>query len=290
MLATSVISGLLVAFGGMTAVLALALTVLVLSIEDRRLPQLIEELLPDLVDGDMIFVSGTTGFDYEKMELASGVVAQCEQVLKNIEAALKSVPLIGQAAADKRQLLLKDVPPDFLHVRSGLGKAVPANVNILPALFEDEVKAVIELASLGEFTPAHLGFLEQLTGSIGVVLNTIEATMRTENLLEQSQQLTLELQTRQSELQQTNEELASKAKQLAEQNVPLEPGALIVAAVLSFTLLYTRWSLLEADVQLESDELKVYELIWKRAVATSASRTFAAVWFALTFQLKATSS
>src|SRR5213075_3207866 len=58
--------------------------------------------------------------------------------------------------------------------------------------------------------------------SLGVVLNTIEATMRTENLLEQSQQLTMQLQTRQTQLQQTNEELASKAKQLAEQNEEVE--------------------------------------------------------------------
>src|SRR4029077_13844912 len=81
---------------------------------------------------------------------------------------------------------------------------------------------VIELASLHPFTKTHLMFLEQLTQSIGVVLNTIEATMRTENLLKQSQQLTTELQTRQTELQRTNEELASKAKQLAEQNVEVE--------------------------------------------------------------------
>src|SRR5207249_12015779 len=83
-------------------------------------------------------------------------------------------------------------------------------------------KAVIELASLQTFTATHLAFLEQLTQSIGVVLNTIEATMRTEGLLTQSQQLTSELQTRQTELQQTNEELASKAKQLAEQNEEVE--------------------------------------------------------------------
>jgi signal transduction histidine kinase len=89
-------------------------------------------------------------------------------------------------------------------------------------LFEGETKAVIELASLTPFTPTHLSFLEQLTQSIGVVLNTIEATMRTESLLVQSQQLTTELQTRQSELQNTNEELASKAKQLAEQNAEVE--------------------------------------------------------------------
>ena len=98
----------------------------------------------------------------------------------------------------------------------------PKNIVVLPVLFEGETKAVIELASLEPFTATHLTFLEQLTQSIGVVLNTIEATMRTENLLQQSQQLTIELQTRQTELQQTNEELASKAKQLAEQNVEVE--------------------------------------------------------------------
>ena len=85
-----------------------------------------------------------------------------------------------------------------------------------------QVKAVIELASLSEFTASHLAFLEQLTGSIGVVLNTIEATMRTEGLLKQSQQLAGELQTQQTELQQTNEELATKAKLLAEQNAEVE--------------------------------------------------------------------
>ncbi|MGH7283559.1 MAG: response regulator, partial [Polyangiaceae bacterium] len=100
--------------------------------------------------------------------------------------------------------------------------ATPRNVVVLPVLFEDQTRAVIELASFEPFTKTHLIFLEQLTQSIGVVLNTIEATMRTENLLQQSQQLTTELQTRQIELQQTNEELASKARQLADQNVEVE--------------------------------------------------------------------
>ncbi|HTQ96484.1 MAG TPA: response regulator, partial [Candidatus Acidoferrum sp.] len=88
--------------------------------------------------------------------------------------------------------------------------------------FEDRVKAVIELASLGEFTASHLAFLEQLTSNIGIVLNSIEATMQTESLLKQSQQLATELQTQQKELQQTNEQLAQKAQQLAEQNVEVE--------------------------------------------------------------------
>ncbi len=99
----------------------------------------------------------------------------------------------------------------------------PRNVIVLPVLYEGHVKAVMELASLGGFTASHLVFLEQLTGSIiGVVLNTIETTMRTEGLLTQSQQLAGELQAQQTELQQTNEELANKAKLLAEQNAEVE--------------------------------------------------------------------
>ncbi|RYZ06194.1 MAG: response regulator [Myxococcales bacterium] len=132
------------------------------------------------------------------------------------------VGLLGQAAAEKQRILLNDVPPDYIRIHSSLGEAAPKSVLVLPVLFEGETMAVIELAALKPFTNTHLAFLEQLTQSIGVVLNTIEATMRTENLLLQSQQLTSELQTRQSELQQTNEELASKAKQLAEQNVEVE--------------------------------------------------------------------
>ncbi|MGB6960931.1 MAG: HAMP domain-containing protein, partial [Candidatus Acidiferrum sp.] len=130
--------------------------------------------------------------------------------------------LVGQCAAEKRRMLITEVPPHAVPIRSGLFKAVPLNVIVLPVLFEDRVKAVIELASLSTFTASHLAFLEQLTASIGIVLNSIEATMQTEGLLKQSQQLATELQTQQKELQQTNEQLAQKAQQLAEQNVEVE--------------------------------------------------------------------
>ncbi len=131
--------------------------------------------------------------------------------------------LVGQAAVDRQRLLLTDIPGDSIRVQGGLVNARPRSVVVLPVLYEGQVKAVVELASLGDFTASQLAFLEQLTGSIiGVVLNTIEATMRTEGLLKQSQQLAGELQTQQTELQQTNEELANKAKLLAEQNAEVE--------------------------------------------------------------------
>src|SRR5438034_964158 len=125
--------------------------------------------------------------------------------------------LVGQCAADKRPLLLKDVPPDFIRIGSGLGQATPANVNILPALFEDEVKAVIELASFNEFNETHQSFLDQLMESVGIVLNTIAATMRTEGLLKQSQLLTQELQARQTELTRKQQELQATNEEVQEQ-------------------------------------------------------------------------
>jgi len=130
--------------------------------------------------------------------------------------------LVGQCASEKRRMLISELPPNTISIRSGLFEAVPRNVIVLPVLFEDRVKAVIELASLSNFTTSQLAFLEQLTASIGIVLNSIEATMQTEGLLKQSQQLATELQMQQKELQQTNEQLAQKAQQLAEQNVEVE--------------------------------------------------------------------
>src|SRR4051794_5791020 len=130
--------------------------------------------------------------------------------------------LIGQCAMDKRQRLVSEIPDDAVPINSALLRVLPKNLVVLPVLFENQVKAVIELASTASFTTSQMTFLEQLTDSIGIVLNSIEATMQTEGLLKQSQQLAGELQTQQKELQQTNEQLEQKAQQLAERNVEVE--------------------------------------------------------------------
>src|SRR3954465_5551763 len=130
--------------------------------------------------------------------------------------------LIGQVAFEKDRILLTNVPMDYIQVSSGLGEAPPLNIVVLPVLFEGQVMAVIELASFNRFSQIHLSFLDQLTESIGIVLNTIAANMRTEELLKQSQALTQELQQQQEELQQTNEELEEKARLLSEQNEEVE--------------------------------------------------------------------
>jgi signal transduction histidine kinase/HAMP domain-containing protein/CheY-like chemotaxis protein len=130
--------------------------------------------------------------------------------------------LVGQCALEKQKILLSNVPPGYIRIASGLGQATPLNIIVIPILFEGHVKAVLELASFDRFSPMHEVFLDQLCESIGIVLNTIEANTRTEDLLEQSQSLARELQSRQEELQKTNAELEDKAKLLADQNVEVE--------------------------------------------------------------------
>jgi len=123
--------------------------------------------------------------------------------------------LVGQCALEKERILLTNVPKEYIRISSGLGEAAPVSVIVLPVLFETDIKAVIELASFGQFSDIHLDFLSQLTESIGIVLNTIETNSRTEELLEQSQSLT-------DELRRTNEELQDKAHLLVKQKEEVE--------------------------------------------------------------------
>ena len=181
---------------------------------------LLTELAPlvDAHQGTIYHLAGTTNLPDLKL-LSSYAHSGDSRLPKNIHLG---EGLIGQCAVEKKRILLTNVPPDFINIVSSLGHARKVSIIVLPVLFEGQTKAVIELATLQSFSAGSLAFLDLLTQSIGAVFNTIEATMRTEGLLTQSQQLTVELQSRQSELQQTNEELGTKAKLLAEQNAEVE--------------------------------------------------------------------
>ncbi len=141
------------------------------------------------------FASGGRGTHGRELELGEGLVGQC--------------------AIEKRKLTLNGVPAAAFRINTGLSEQAVAEVLVLPVIFEGQVRGVIELASLERFNPSHQAFLDQLTESIGIVINTIEANSRTENLLKQSQSLAVELQ-------QTNEELQEKARLLAHQNEEVE--------------------------------------------------------------------
>ncbi len=130
--------------------------------------------------------------------------------------------LIGQVAKTRKPVVLDEVPAGYARISSAIGESRPVNVMIVPIVFQDQVLGVIEAGSLWPFTQAHRDFLEQLMETIGVNVNTMIANARTDALLEQSQRLTAELQSRQMELQRSNAELADKAALLAAQNRDIE--------------------------------------------------------------------
>jgi signal transduction histidine kinase/HAMP domain-containing protein/ActR/RegA family two-component response regulator len=123
--------------------------------------------------------------------------------------------LIGQCAFEKKRIVLSDVPHDFIYIATGMGEAPPRSVVVLPVLFEGETKAVIELASFNPFSANHLTFLDQLMGSVGVILNMISSSMRTEELLQ-------ELKRSNAELEAQAGELNEKAKLLEIKNDEVE--------------------------------------------------------------------
>jgi len=123
--------------------------------------------------------------------------------------------LIGQCAYEKKKIVLASVPDDYIYIASSLGGAKPLNIVVLPILFEGEVKAVLELASFHPFSQNYLNFLDQLMDSIGVVLNMIASSMRTEELLQ-------ELKRSNAELEAQAKELEDKAKLLEVKNQEVE--------------------------------------------------------------------
>ncbi|MEU6851616.1 HAMP domain-containing protein [Actinacidiphila alni] len=137
--------------------------------------------------------------------------------------------LIGQAAVEKRSILIENVPPGYLKITSGLGEAPPSHVIVLPVLFEGRVLGVIELAAFQPFTQIQKDFLNQITDIIAISVNTISVNTKTEGLLKQSQELTEQLQERSAELENrqralelSNGELEEKAELLARQNRDIE--------------------------------------------------------------------
>ncbi|HEY4241591.1 MAG TPA: HAMP domain-containing protein [Kofleriaceae bacterium] len=145
------------------------------------------------------------------------------QERKNVSSSWRfGEGLVGQAALEGKRIVLTNAPSNYIQISSALGEGTPHSIVVVPILFEGEVKGVIELASFERFSGIQLAFLDQMLESLGIVIATIEATMRTDELLRQSQSLTEELRSQQDELQQTNEELEEKAIQLSDQKAEVE--------------------------------------------------------------------
>lgn len=139
--------------------------------------------------------------------------------------------IIGQCAVEKKIICIDNLPEDYATISSSLGKAAPRNVLVLPIVFEDTIKGVLELGSLQPFKPIHINFLEQLSLSIGVVFNMISASTRTKELLAELKGSHVELEKRTSELEEKATLLEVKNREIAETSGSLEEKAKQLALV-----------------------------------------------------------
>ena len=130
--------------------------------------------------------------------------------------------LVGQAALEKQDIVVSNVPEDYIAIESGLGEAVPRNIYLKPIIYNDKVKAVIELGTLHEFGEFQSLFLDTVAESIAVTIESAEGREKLAESLEESQQLSEELQAQQEELKTANEELEDQTRRLRESEESLK--------------------------------------------------------------------
>ncbi len=130
--------------------------------------------------------------------------------------------LVGQAALEKKSILVTHVPGDYMAVSSGLGETPPQNILVFPFLYENEVKGVLELGSLNEFSDLDQDFLTQVAQNIAIAVNAEINRQRMRELLEQTQVQTGELRAREEELSENNKVLGKQAEDLRESETRLK--------------------------------------------------------------------
>jgi HAMP domain-containing protein/signal transduction histidine kinase/CheY-like chemotaxis protein len=188
------------------------------AVADKMLSELAEVV--NARQGAFYILQQPEGFEEPKLKLFASYAHKGKNSI--IDELALGESLVGQCAIDKERILITNVPNNYIRIKSGIGEASPLSIVVLPVLFENNIKAVIELASFENFSRTHLDFLDQLTESIGIVLNNIETNTRTEELLTQSQSLANELKAQQEELRRTNDELHDKAHLLEKQKEEVE--------------------------------------------------------------------
>ncbi len=169
-------------------------------------------------DGDVPVFQLTSTYAYQKRKHLANYFALGEG-------------LVGQCARERKPIIVTDVPEDYIKIGSGLGESAPRNIAVYPVLFEDQVRGVIELASFHEFTQVQLAFLEQLMLSVGLSINLIGTSMRTEQLLQQLQGSNVELDKRRRELEDRALLLEARNREIAQASASLEAKSQELARV-----------------------------------------------------------
>jgi CheY-like chemotaxis protein/signal transduction histidine kinase/CHASE3 domain sensor protein len=130
--------------------------------------------------------------------------------------------LIGQAVREDRTLALDQLPPDYIKVSSGLGRAAPRQLLIAPFRNEGEINGVIEIGFLHDTAARDLEFLQLIGEGVGAAVAAARYRHRLQESLAETQQLNEELQVQQEELRTANEELEEQSRVLEESQSNLE--------------------------------------------------------------------
>ncbi len=132
--------------------------------------------------------------------------------------------LVGQAALDKKPLLLRQVPADHVNltIDSGLGASPADTILVFPFSWADEVMGVVEFGTNRDFTELEIGFLKRVGEAIAINIHTAQSRRRVQLLLEETQLQSAELQSQQEELKVSNEELEEQGEELRAANEELE--------------------------------------------------------------------
>ena len=116
----------------------------------------------------------------------------------------KNEGLAGLAATAKRLKHISPVPDTYFQIESGIGRQTPGAIVVVPALFENQVVAVIELGKFGEFSPQQLRLLEEISEPIALAVNSLLAKINLEALVRRLDGKEKELNSRITAINRSN--------------------------------------------------------------------------------------
>jgi CheY-like chemotaxis protein/signal transduction histidine kinase len=193
--------------------------------EKLRGEQEVNELAQNVINYVASYMDVQVGAIYLKNESAylDMVGSYAYTKRKNLANRIKiGEGLVGQSALEKKDIIISNIPDDYIKINSGLGESSPLNILVMPFLYEDQIKGVIELGSFQEFDDLHMQFLKQMSENVAIAFHTAESGVEMKKLLEESRQKSEELQSQQEELRVTNEELEEQTQSLKDSEEKLK--------------------------------------------------------------------